>query len=143
MKGGAAMAAMKRVFIWLDDEREINKMWTDVADESVELILVRDADSCISALQDNIGNKIFISLDHDLGIGDTGYGVAKFIVAHSIEIAGFEPDSGTGEIHPSPLSRFCQDDGFLERLCNRAFFISGMYFALSTCRKAMPCCCHG
>ncbi len=93
MKGGAAMAAMKRVFIWLDDEREINKMWTDIADESVEFILVRDADSCISALQDNIGNKIFISLDHDLGIGDTGYGVAKFIVAHSIEIAGFNVHS--------------------------------------------------
>ena len=93
MKGSAAMAAMKRVFIWLDDEREINKMWTDIADESVEFILVRDADSCISALQDNIGNKIFISLDHDLGIGDTGYGVAKFIVAHSIEITGFNVHS--------------------------------------------------
>ena len=90
MKGDADM---KRVFIWLDDEREINRFWINEADPSVEFILVRDAQSCISALQDNIGNKIFISLDHDLGIGGTGYDVAKFIVANSIEIAGFSVHS--------------------------------------------------
>ena len=91
---------MKRKhFIWLDDERLINTQYLkrlssinpveyDVTGYSV----CRTGEEAIKELASlsKIPNcKIFISFDHDLGYGISGYDVAKWIVENQIQITGF------------------------------------------------------
>jgi len=46
--------------------------------------IVRNYEDCIDILKNNI--VYFLSLDHDLGEGKTGYDVAKYLVQEGIEI---------------------------------------------------------
>lgn len=82
---------MKRIFIWLDDERKISEKWTIIAEDNIDFILFRTGEDLIDWYK-VIGNKydkIFISLDHDLGNGLSGYDVAKYIVEHQLLLTGF------------------------------------------------------
>lgn len=82
---------MKRIFIWLDDERPINHMWIKRANDDIYFIKFKNALSLINWFKTDAGNydKIFISFDHDLGSDLTGYDVAKYIVDNEIQLTGF------------------------------------------------------
>ena len=83
---------MKKLFIYLDDERNIPdnykryfKNW------GINFIILRTYQSAIDYLTKYkpIDVKIYLSFDHDLGLDKTGYDVAKFIVENQISINGF------------------------------------------------------
>jgi hypothetical protein len=59
--------------VWLDDERPMPADYT---------VHVKTADEAIALLA--TGNVTKISLDHDLGLGKTGYSVAKWIEEHAM-----------------------------------------------------------
>ena len=64
--------------LWLDDERDpvnpfIKKQFVANGDE----LWVKTAEEAIKQLE--TGTVDFISFDHDLGLGKTGYDVAKYI----------------------------------------------------------------
>ena len=82
---------MKRIFIWLDDERPINPIWIKRADDDIYFIKFKNALGLIEWYQtkSNEYDKIFISFDHDLGSEFTGYDVAKFIVDNKCNLTGF------------------------------------------------------
>ena len=82
---------MKRIFIWLDDEREINPMWTRKAEDDIYFIKFKNALDLMTwyKTESHEYDKIFISFDHDLGSNLTGYDVAKFIVNNKYNLTGF------------------------------------------------------
>ena len=64
--------------IWLDDERDPNDPFVQKEFHSRPgMIWVKTADKAIELL--NGGNVSYLSFDHDLGLGQTGYDVAKYI----------------------------------------------------------------
>ncbi len=65
--------------IWLDDLRPA---------ENIDYVVCATAEQAIALI--NLGDVTFISFDHDLGEGLTGYDVAKFI----------EEGAHTGSIRP-------------------------------------------
>ena len=84
---------MKRIFIWLDDEREISSIWRKVLEKekNFEYKIFRTAEDLIKWYNENLGryDRIFISFDHDLGSGYTGYDMAKYIVEYNLQLDGF------------------------------------------------------
>lgn len=66
---------MGEACLYLDDLR---------TPKSGNLYIVRSYQECIDFLQ--LNKVCFLSLDHDLGEGKTGYDVAKFLVQEGIEI---------------------------------------------------------
>ena len=84
---------MKKIFIWLDDEREISSIWRKVIEkeENFEYKIFRTAEDLIKWYNENLGeyDRIFISFDHDLGSGYTGYDMAKYIVEYHLQLDGF------------------------------------------------------
>ena len=82
---------MKKIFIWLDDERAISSQWIKYADNDVSFVKFTNAIDLIVWFQTkaNEYDKIFISFDHDLGGGMTGYDVAKYIVENEHKLDGF------------------------------------------------------
>ena len=82
---------MKRIFIWLDDERPINPMWIKRANDDIYFIKFKNAINLIEwfKIKASEYDKIFISFDHDLGSDLTGYDVAKYIVENNCPITGF------------------------------------------------------
>ena len=84
---------MKRIFIWLDDEREISSIWRKVTEkeENFEYKIFRNAEDLIKWYNENLGeyDRIFISFDHDLGSEYTGYDMAKYIVEYNLQLDGF------------------------------------------------------
>jgi hypothetical protein len=58
--------------VWLDDVRPAPDGW----------VWAKDATDCLMVLTRNIGNVDMLSLDHDLGLANTGYDVAKGIVEY-------------------------------------------------------------
>ena len=86
---------MKRIFIWLDDERSISNQWMLHAKEDVEFIKFTCTVDLILWYQTKASeyDKIFISFDHDLGSGLTGYDAAKYIVENEHRLDGFSVHS--------------------------------------------------
>lgn len=82
---------MKRVFIWLDDERPIPDEWIRRANNDIYFVRVKNAQDLIIWFKTKSKefDKIFISFDHDLGGDYTGYDVAKFIVENKCNLTGF------------------------------------------------------
>lgn len=82
---------MKRIFIWLDDERQISPLWIKRADDDIYFMKIKSAISLINWFETkaNEYDKIFISFDHDLGGTLTGYDVAKYIVENECNLTGF------------------------------------------------------
>lgn len=81
----------KRIFIWLDDEREIPVQWIKRVADDIYFVKVKNAQNLINWFKINASkyDKIFISFDHDLGSELTGYDVAKYIVENGYELTGF------------------------------------------------------
>lgn len=84
---------MKRIFIWLDDEREISPVMKTIVEkeENFEYKIFRTAENLMKWYNENLGryDKIFISFDYDLGFGYTGYDMAKYIVEYNLQLDGF------------------------------------------------------
>lgn len=82
---------MKRIFIWLDDERPIPEEWINAANDDVYLMKSRCAKNLITWFETDSSkfDKIFISFDHDLGGSLTGYDVTKHIVENKYNLTGF------------------------------------------------------
>lgn len=83
---------MKKLFIYLDDERNIPDNYKRYfKDWGINFITLRTYQSVIDYLTKYrpIDAKIYLSFDHDLGLNKTGYDVAKFIVENQISINGF------------------------------------------------------
>ena len=90
---------MRRHFVWIDDERPIDNRFirrlNSIPAEDCDITgwsicrTGEDAIKEIKSLSQIPDCKIFISFDHDLGFGISGYDVAKWIVENEIPIAGF------------------------------------------------------
>ena len=76
-------------YIFVDDERED---LFDAISNTVGYTYVHchTYESAIDHLKLYEGNPIVIDLDHDLGLGKTGYDIAKYIVENHIELYGFQ-----------------------------------------------------
>ena len=72
-------------YIWLDDERPI-KVPKVVYDTGGTAWFARNYDQCIRGIDLAVkyGDEIWIDFDHDLGYGNTGYDVAKYLVENNI-----------------------------------------------------------
>lgn len=67
---------MNKIYLYVDDER------TDVfrAPLDYTLFVARSYNEAIAVLSQVSYDYCFIDLDHDLGIGKTGYDICKFII---------------------------------------------------------------
>ena len=83
---------MKKIFIWLDDERKVPNQWLKRIEEgNLELAIFRKAEDLIQWYEENQGryDRIFISFDHDLGTEMTGYSVAARIAEFHWQLDGY------------------------------------------------------
>ena len=82
---------METIFIYLDDERDLPHFWEiRLKKWNIKYMIFRKATDLMRFLKENSNKyKIFISFDHDLGYGATGYDVARYIVENNISIKGF------------------------------------------------------
>lgn len=65
-------------FLWIDDERPVAP-WFNNGNAAI----ARTYDDAIDIFLDlNDGSEIYISFDHDLGNGKTGYDFAKWLIEH-------------------------------------------------------------
>ena len=81
---------MFKIGIWIDDERQPSKFFKDQVSLVLKAKNFTEAISLIeSAKREKINLELFISFDHDLGLGKSGYDIAKYLVEHNIDIAGF------------------------------------------------------
>lgn len=73
------------IWLYLDDERNVPKNFPSPVN------IVRDYQSAINTIDKFILNNIefSISFDHDLGLGASGYDVAKYIVENKIPMTTF------------------------------------------------------
>ena len=76
------------VYIWLDDERQVPKVKKKFGYHVAKIFRVTDYNECIETLEKYRGvlDEIWLDLDHDLGLGKTGYDVTKYIVKNGIEV---------------------------------------------------------
>ena len=82
----------KKVLIWLDDERTIPDRWLTAIGypEICDIVVCKTGEHCIQWLENHANEyNIWIAFDHDLGIGLTGYDVAKYIIGNQIAIKVF------------------------------------------------------
>ena len=86
---------MKRIFIYLDDERKLPHFWEiRLKKWGIDYMIFRDGQSLFEWLKNKPADtKVFVSFDHDLGTIETGYDLAKCIVANNIKIDGFTTHS--------------------------------------------------
>lgn len=82
---------MKRIFIYLDDERALPHFWeVRLKQWGIDYMIFRDGQSCFEYLKNRPADtKVFVSFDYDLGTIETGYDLAKCMVANDIKIDGF------------------------------------------------------
>ena len=83
---------MKKIFIWLDDERKVPDKWLEeIKIGNLELAVFKKAEDLMQWYKDNENkyDKIFISFDHDLGNGLTGYNAAVYIAEKKLQLDGF------------------------------------------------------
>ena len=79
--------------IWLDDERPVPMELWNKYKEKCHIVPCHNYESAkgwleqISVFQPE--SKVIISFDHDLGVGKTGYDVAKFIVENNIKLHAY------------------------------------------------------
>lgn len=78
-----------KIYIFIDDEREemFNKIATKVGYKYIHCHSYETAIGCIELYKDS---KLILDFDHDLGLGKTGYDVAKYIIENDIAIEGFK-----------------------------------------------------
>ena len=80
----------KKFFFWLDDERPIPDSFYRLKNVGFEVFHCSNYESIKGWLEElsvfDPEAHIYISFDHDLGEGKTGYDVAKYIVENSINL---------------------------------------------------------
>ena len=84
-----------KVFLFIDDDRE--NMFESLKNKLMNQHLVdvcvwaKTYNSAVDKINLFTGEEavLYISFDHDLGIGKTGYDVAKYIVEHQVKVEGF------------------------------------------------------
>lgn len=88
---------MAKWYIYVDDERTpdfktyIRYLRSSHIHGSSTPIIVRDYNSAIECI-DNIrelNGDIILDLDHDIGLGKTGYDICKYIVENQYQLLGF------------------------------------------------------
>ena len=81
---------MFRLGLWIDDERQPYKVFTEKVDFVLKATNYQEAIKLIESTRAQcVNDKLYISFDHDLGLGKSGYDIAKYLVEHQIKIAGF------------------------------------------------------
>jgi hypothetical protein len=81
---------MFRLGLWIDDERQPYKVFTEKVDFVLKASNYQEAIKLIESTREQcVNDKLYISFDHDLGLGKSGYDIAKYLVEHQIKIAGF------------------------------------------------------
>ena len=78
-----------KIYIFIDDEREemFNKIATKVGYKYIHCHSYETAIGCIELYKDS---QLILDFDHDLGLGKTGYDIAKYIIENDIAIEGFK-----------------------------------------------------
>lgn len=73
----------KKIAIWLDDVRPVNQIFEQLATKAgCHIIVATSFDEFKQQVQTCIKNKneiVYISFDHDLGEGPTGYDATKWL----------------------------------------------------------------
>ena len=80
---------MNKYFFWLDDNRPIpNNFIEKLGKMNFEIVHCYSYDAIKNWLETlpQAESEIYISFDHDLGLGKTGYDVAKYIVENNINL---------------------------------------------------------
>lgn len=106
------MNSFDKVFIWIDDERNID--FTRVP-KGVEVVHVKSYKEAIKELQFfiNSNSKLIVDFDHDLGCKKTGYDIAKWIISSGYSNIQFKIHSmnpvGVKNIREI-LNHYCYDE---------------------------------
>ena len=87
---------MKGYLLWLDDERPVPKHIYENfnKEKGFSILIASNYDAAISWLdatrtfQSDI--QLIVSFDHDLGMGKSGYDVAKYIVENHIKLDAYD-----------------------------------------------------
>ena len=94
------MEKEKYLYIWIDDIRPV----PDIIKKNYEYIVIaQDYEQAIHLLNTKEffrDFKIIIDFDHDIGVGGTGYDIAKYIVENEIKINYFSVHSS------NPIGKF-------------------------------------
>ena len=100
------MTVNKKIWLWVDDLREVDSAWQVAADDNVECVCIRTYDQAATFIVEHWNSIERISLDHDLGDKNdlkNGYQLAciiedlahtngnrpKFLSAHSANPPGW------------------------------------------------------
>ena len=76
--------------LWLDDERNPTMNFINRVEKYYVARSYEDAIFYLANFTDEESYEdLFISFDHDLGPGKSGYDFAKYILEHRMEIGGF------------------------------------------------------
>lgn len=86
--------------MFIDDERFPPKSWTHF-----NFVCVRSVESAIDFCISN-GCPSYISFDHDLGGGPTGFDFAKWLIEQDLDRKGFLPNNFEFVVHSmNPIGR--------------------------------------
>ena len=80
----------KLFYIWIDDERPYPRLENKMEDAIV--LTARDYFGAVDLLNFCFTfpkAKVYVDFDHDLGLGKSGYDVAKYIVENTMPIAAY------------------------------------------------------
>lgn len=79
---------MHRVYIFVDDERNLPPA---TADSNIDFVVCRSYADAISTIQTCRDNQceMWLDLDHDLGEEKTGYDICKYVVENQIPLLGY------------------------------------------------------
>lgn len=75
---------MKRILLWIDDIRDPRKWLSNTLQDSHHIVWVKDYKEFVEYIIDN-GLPDFISFDHDLGLGKSGYDCAKYLIDYVLD----------------------------------------------------------
>ena len=88
---------MSKWYVYVDDCRKVDfptydrYIWSCYVHGLSTPITCRDYVSTIQCLRDirEAGGEVILDLDHDLGEGETGYDICKFIIENQYPLLGF------------------------------------------------------
>lgn len=75
---------MERILLWVDDIRDPHKCLSNILQGSFHIIWVKNYKEFVKYI---INNELpnFISFDHDLGLGKSGYDCAVYLVDYALD----------------------------------------------------------
>lgn len=89
--------------LFLDDERDVRILYPNNHDE---FLVARNLKEAIMLI-DELGCPEFVSFDHDLGVNETGYELAQFLIKLDLDMYGkFIPKMFDFHVHSAnPVGR--------------------------------------